>query len=724
MARRDEKRTPAGEHTAPAAPAGAEAPGALACLRADRRFVLIVGLVALLLPLLHLWFIRNNPTFNVPIIDSREYVETARQMLNPNFVFRTPYYHSPVYPWFMAALCKLFGQDNFVAVRLAQVFLNLVTCFLIYALGCRLFSRPVARVAAVIWALYGPAIFYTAELFNVPLILLLDLAALYLVVCAWDRPTRLRWLAAGAMTGLAAITRPDILPFAALAAAAVILMPANSKAARGTYEREIPSPSHLPRGERGICAAVFLLAVAAPLLFVGLRNYEASGRFSMLPANSGLAFYQGNNPDYRNTIGIRPGAEWEKLTGMPLAEQAAAEQSDPGHSAFYYRKSVEFMRGDPAAYARSLGFKFQTLLNGYELPETLDIYTFRVFSPIMAALVWRAGPLAFPYGLLLPLALLGAVFSGLGQGRAWLWVLLLALCASLIGYWNSSRYRLPAVPILILFAACALVWARDAALQRRFRELGFACAGALVLGIALNWPLEHFSRQHNFMAELYGVAGTVRAQDSRLDEGISLLRQSLDLEPNNFDIRTNLGWALAQRGKHDEAAAEYLKALALSSNTERVHTNLAVSYLKLGREQQAVQHLNQALRINPHFAEAHYNLGNILANKNQNDEAVPHYREAIHARADYSDAHANLAVVLERLGRKSEAMTDYERSLELNPLNAEAHNKLAVLLAYDGQLDKAIEHFRQALAIRPDWVEVKKNLELAQELKWKKRAQR
>ena len=151
----------------------------------------------------------------MPIIDSQEYHELALQMIAPDAVLRQPYFHSPLYSWFLAGIYLLFGPQT-TAVRVMQSGLSVLSLLLLYALGVRLFSRPAARTAAVMWALYGPVIFFHGELTNVPWILLLNLAGLYALNRAMSAASFGLWLAAGAALGLSAITRPDVLPFAGL----------------------------------------------------------------------------------------------------------------------------------------------------------------------------------------------------------------------------------------------------------------------------------------------------------------------------------------------------------------------------------------------------------------------------------------------------------------------------------------------------------------------------
>ena len=123
----------------------------------QRRFILITILFSTAASLPLLFFNRNHPNFHFPIMDSFDYLRDARITLGEEAA-QLPYYHSPLYGWFLAAVLLIFGKQLFM-IRLLQILLNGFSIALIYLLGKRLFSEKEARIAAVIWAFYGPLIF-------------------------------------------------------------------------------------------------------------------------------------------------------------------------------------------------------------------------------------------------------------------------------------------------------------------------------------------------------------------------------------------------------------------------------------------------------------------------------------------------------------------------------------------------------------------------------------
>ena len=665
--------------------------------RRDGKFLLVVVGLAILLPFIHLIFISGNPTFNNPIIDAHEYVATARLLIDPSHAFKDSLYHSAFYPWYLAAVFHLFGT-GLLMPKLLQILLNGVICFFLYALAYKLFSQTTARVSAVIWVVYGPVIFYTVELIPVTWTFFLYLLSLYCVVLAVERPAWHRWLAAGAMMGLAAIARPEILPFAVVVGVGILLF-------------RWPQAHPLPR--KFTWAALTALGVAGPLVVVGLANLSTSGKFIMLPSNSGLNCYLGNNPNYMHTIGIRPDATWEAVTNLPVKEGFSTSDKDPRNNAFYYRKSLAYMRNDPAGWLRCMLYKTRTLLGGYELPSELDMYTFRHYSPLLAVLLWRIGSFGFPFGVLLPLALLGiAVTRRRLRDLWWQWAFLCCMLVTLIGFHNTTRYRLALLPVLVISAAAALVWLVEQYRQKQPRALGIGVIAVVGLAVICGLPYYHFSQTYNFPAEMYAAAGMVQQEESGGKEGVPFLREAAKLSPNSVETHFDLAWALQQQGDKAHAEEEYRKVVAINPLSDKGHNALGALLVDSGRVEEGMEHFRTAMRINPRNAEPYLRLGLAYSDQQAYAQAVEYLQQAVALNPDNGDAHYDLAVALSKAGKDDQATQEYQESARYLPDNPDIYNSMALIAVNHGRYQEAADDFTQAAKLAPDNPGYKKNVDL------------
>jgi len=130
---------------------------------------------------------------------------------------------------------------------------------------------------------------------------------------------------------------------------------------------------------------------------------------------------------------------------------------------------------------------------------------------------------------------------------------------------------------------------------------------------------------------------------------------AIRIDPNYFDVRTNLGIIFANQGNLDRARNEF----------------------------------EHEIRINPNHIEARYNLGNVFLAQGDIVKATAEYEYAIGIQPGrtksnleaYINSHINLGAVLTQQGRPDKAMAYYEKALEIDPNNTIAMSNLALLLA-------------------------------------------
>jgi tetratricopeptide (TPR) repeat protein len=85
----------------------------------------------------------------------------------------------------------------------------------------------------------------------------------------------------------------------------------------------------------------------------------------------------------------------------------------------------------------------------------------------------------------------------------------------------------------------------------------------------------------------------------RLEEAHELIKQAVELEPDNGAYLDSLGWVLFKLGKTEEALPYLQKAAAAVKDDAVVHDHLADALLKLGRRDEAIKHLKRAVEMEP-----------------------------------------------------------------------------------------------------------------------------
>jgi hypothetical protein len=268
----------------------------LRLIREHRNFFLGITLAGLLL---RLFYVVHFPAITD---DSRVYADLATNWLQHGVYGQTQSGHPekpilptdtrlPGYPAFLAVIFWLFGVGNFRAVMVAQILVDLATCWLIADLARRVASERTARVAFALAALCPFLANYTAAILTETLEIFFTALALDFAATAlqrmWDGGLNVNkfWAAAGAAIAAGILFRPDggIL----LASVAVYLAIAAAKAVFD-FKPNTESPQRFPDMKRqsfqcflivGVIVALFALGPLAPWT---IRNFLTLHHFQPL----------------------------------------------------------------------------------------------------------------------------------------------------------------------------------------------------------------------------------------------------------------------------------------------------------------------------------------------------------------------------------------------------------------------------------------------------------
>ena len=444
-----------------------------------------------------------------------------------------PYWQPPGLTYALCVVFRFAGR-GLLAPRVVQAVISTLCALLAFLLARRWFSIRIALATAAVVAFHGVLIFESAELLPATWIAFFDLMTLLLLVRATDSG-RAAWAgAAGIAFGISAIFAPTILPFGLVAAVAL--------------RRKIALVA-------AFCAGAVL--IVAP---VTLRNHRYGGEWVLVSTNGGINLYIGNNESYPDTVAIRPGKHWTELWTEP---NRAGILRPGAASSYFVGKAMRFMRAHPLREAELVARKLFLFAGGAEIPRDTDIYAARAESPVVRALVWP-GPLHFPDGILIPLALAGMVLSW----RRELWAPLgFAITTALVtaAFFVTSRHRLPVLPVLAMFAA-----AGAAEIARSFRQPrgAMAAAAAVVLLALLNLPTREASQSYAAELDFYRGLAFLRDQHDA-PKAIGFLRQATHEDPNDERFWFELGNALESTGEIREAIDAWTRSGKLDPSDPR-----------------------------------------------------------------------------------------------------------------------------------------------------------
>ncbi|MBN1351068.1 glycosyltransferase family 39 protein [candidate division KSB1 bacterium] len=417
---------------------------------------LIICLVALLFRMIYLSELRHSPLFYFPQVDADTYVHLAYQIADGSF-FTTnslSFYQAPLYPFVLAFIFKTVSSDLFW-IHLLQFILGTINCVLIYSLGKACFNKSFGVLSGLLASVYWTFIYFEGELLLPTAAIFLDLCFLILFIGYLKKRTIHYAIFSGLLLGLSAIARPNILLFGWLACPLLMLLPSSA-----IFQK----PGSLAAKANFTRIFFFLVSSMIVIAPVTIYNYSVEKSFVLISHNGGLNFYIGNSSPAERTLDIRPGEEWEIFTATPKLENLSIEFTGAQFSGYWYRKSLDWFRQHPSEFIINMAKKAIQFFHAYEFKRNLDIYFFKAHYSKL---------LAFPFigfSLIGPLGLLGMFITRRNDLRQLVLIAFVLFYAlSVIIFFVTSRYRLPVVPILIIFASSAIVHLVDQFKKREIR---------------------------------------------------------------------------------------------------------------------------------------------------------------------------------------------------------------------------------------------------------------
>lgn len=495
----------------------------IAGLQAGRLGWLVFAL-ALALRVAYIFEADASPLFEHPAVDAKTYTHHAQRLAAGNWlgIGEGPFWQPPLYPYFLGAVKVLFPESFFYAVRFVQALLGALVCAMSWWIGRALFNPAVGLLAGIGAALCGPLIFFDGELLPASLAAFVDLLALVVLLRVWRRPSRWGFLGAGAAFGVGALAVPTVLTFA-VAVPIVLLWRA-------------------PRRQGLIWTGAFGLGVILAVTPVAWRNWAIGGDGVGISYNAGINLYIGNNPDYAETVAIRPGWEWDELVTQPAR---AGIERPSAKSAYFAERAWDYIKGDPTGWLGLMGHKLGAFWHGDERGRNQPIYFWRTYSNVLSATLWKAG-IAFPFGLVAPLALWGMLLSLRRVGPTWPLLYVLSYCLGVVAFFVAARYRVPVLPVLLVFAAYGLWALWDWVRAGRWRSLGLGLAVCLAFAFAANSHLAPMDMEGD--AAIHYNLGNAYAEAGDKKRALAAFERAVAEDPEYWQAWLNLGGVKAALG--------------------------------------------------------------------------------------------------------------------------------------------------------------------------------
>jgi 4-amino-4-deoxy-L-arabinose transferase-like glycosyltransferase len=337
----------------------------------------------------------------------------------------------PAYEYFLAAMFTMFGDrtSTYFLIQLLQAASGVLLVYLIFSSAQLLFGERVALVAAWLAALYPPFIYMCAEMHPIGFYTPLGLAVVFYLYRFLEKEGGLRdLLLSSALLGALLMFRAEALALIFMFSAIVFFRSADGRKLRNA-------------------AAFFVLPVICLVPWT-VRNYRVFHRWVPITTAGGLNLWYGHNPDatgsqrhpWPDGTVVQPRPELTRL----ILQIPGDAQYEIALDQLYRRQALDFFRTHHA-------WELHLMAN-----KILYFWVFDLNHPK------ARNPLYWGPSVVLVLLWVFAAWrhrrGALGQHLLFTSSILLAMTVCL-ALFVLPRYRMVVEPLMIPFAAEALLWA-------------------------------------------------------------------------------------------------------------------------------------------------------------------------------------------------------------------------------------------------------------------------
>src|SRR5882762_1198780 len=408
--------------------------------------------------------------------DMHFYNDWAKDILHGQFSQHLAFYGLPGYAYLLAFLYKFFGENPFVPSFL-QAGIEAGVAVLIYQICFRVLdsvastlfvnTRLVGLFAALGWAFFAPAQAYSVVLMPTTWFVFVFWFVVWRIVRRTGAPGVAECFLLALLIGLTATAVATVLAVVPLIFAA--LFKADPAVWRNLIARVV----------------VVFAGLALGTSPCWIHNYFIAKDPVLLSAHSGINFWIGNNPEAtgypRFPPGIRAGQAAMLQDSITQAEAAAGRSLKHEEvSGYWSDKARTYIASHPGDWLALLARKLRNFWSAFQYDDLSIITSLREQNVIFPGI---------SFGLVAAFAIPG-IFLGWAQAPRSRWVLAAILLSmfALLGVFITERYRLVAVPGLLIFAALGLSILRKAFAAREFKNAAIYLALLTLATIFVAWP--------------------------------------------------------------------------------------------------------------------------------------------------------------------------------------------------------------------------------------------
>jgi hypothetical protein len=534
--------------------------------------------------------------------DMHFYNDWARQILHGQFSQPLAFYGLPGYAYLLAGLYKIFGENPFIP-GLLQAVLDAGTAVLIFSICLAVLmpdrstpnSKPriVSAFAAVGWTFFVPAQAYSAVLMPTAWFVFVFWFVVWRLIRNEGSPSRGECFLLGLLVGLTATAVATVLAVIPLVFAGFVCKKA-TRAWRTMLVRI------------GVLVAGLIIGTSP----CWLHNYFIARDPVVLSAHSGINFWIGNNPQANGYPRFPPGLR----AGQAAMLQDSIDQSEiaAGHSlkhaevsAYWSAKAKTFIAGHFNDWLKLLGLKLRNFWSAFQYDDLSIITILREQGVIFPGLY---------FGVIAAFAIPGILFAwSAAPPSRWVLAAVLLSMISLLTVFITERYRLVAVPGLLIFAVLGLSIFWQKIITGDLRATALYLIVLIPSTQFVAWP----QRDPSLWALDAYNAGWQALESNNLPLAEKKLAVAHAYVPENSETLFAIGNLRLAQKNPDAASAFYHGVLTLDARHKGAFNNLGIIAFDAADYETAEGWFRHAAEVDPRSAKTHFLLAKTFLAKNE-----------------------------------------------------------------------------------------------------------
>jgi len=189
---------------------------------------------------------------------------------------------------------------------------------------------------------------------------------------------------------------------------------------------------------------------------------------------------------------------------------------------------------------------------------------------------------------------------------------------------------------------------------------------------------------------------------NNLNDGITLLRQSLKVKQDQPLILYDLGISLTLNNKLEESIIVLDSAIKIEPSNPKFYLRKAINLIKLDRVKESIDCYQHLIELTPNKIKPYVDKAELLELIGNKAEAYSLYKKAILIEPKNASLYIKYGYFLYRIDRVEEALIAYKMSIQLEPINPGAMKNIGYAYKKMRKFEKAIFYLKESVQIEDD----------------------